>query len=101
MNLPTGWAVDKFSAKALMAVTPAGAWSIVAILTGFARSVQAFIYLRIALGISEAPLFPSEHQGDRCMVSRTTKKRWPRVMTASPSRHSNSDSQLRRRSRRS
>jgi sugar phosphate permease len=58
MNLPTGWAVDKFGAKALMAVA-AGAWSIVAILTGFARSVQAFIYLRVALGITEAPLFPS------------------------------------------
>jgi len=58
MNLPTGWAVDKFGAKVLMAVA-AGVWSIVAILTGFARSVQGFIYLRVALGISEAPLFPS------------------------------------------
>ncbi|MGI4860948.1 MAG: MFS transporter [Janthinobacterium lividum] len=58
MNLPTGWAVDRFGAKALMAIA-AGAWSIVAILTGFARSVQAFVWLRVALGVAEAPLFPS------------------------------------------
>lgn len=31
----------------------------VAILTGFARSVGGFIGLRIALGMSEAPLFPA------------------------------------------
>lgn len=58
MSLPTGWAIDKFGAKVLMAVA-AGAWSIVAILTGFARSVQTFIWLRVVLGVSESPLFPA------------------------------------------
>lgn len=57
MNLPTGWAVDRFGVKLLLALA-AGLWSLVAILTGFARSVGAFIGLRVALGISEAPLFP-------------------------------------------
>jgi sugar phosphate permease len=57
-SLPTGWAVDRFGAKMLMAFA-AGAWSIIAVLTGFARSIQAFICCRIALGIAESPLFPS------------------------------------------
>lgn len=57
MNLPTGWAVDRFGVKLLLALA-AGLWSLVAILTGFARSIGTFIGLRVALGISEAPLFP-------------------------------------------
>ncbi len=58
MSLPTGWAVDRFGAKLMMAVA-AGSWTIIAILTGFARTVQQFVLLRVVLGISEAPLFPS------------------------------------------
>ncbi|WP_413740403.1 MFS transporter [Sodalis sp. RH14] len=58
MNLPAGWAVDRFGVRLLLALA-AGLWSIVAILTGFARGVGAFIGLRVALGISEAPLFPA------------------------------------------
>lgn len=57
MNLPTGWAVDRFGVKVLLALA-AGLWSLVAVLTGFARSVGIFIGLRVALGVSEAPLFP-------------------------------------------
>jgi MFS family permease len=58
MNLPTGWAIDRFGARTMMALA-AGAWSIVAILTGAARSVGAFIGLRMALGLAEAPMFPA------------------------------------------
>lgn len=58
MSLPTGWAIDRFGARLLMALA-AGAWIIVATLTGFARTMQQFVLLRVALGISEAPLFPS------------------------------------------
>lgn len=58
MSLPTGWAIDRFGARLLMSIA-AGLWSIVAIATGFARSVQTFILLRMCLGISEAPLFPA------------------------------------------
>jgi sugar phosphate permease len=58
MNLPSGWAIDRFGAKAIMTFA-AGAWSIVAIGTGLARSAGIFIGLRAALGISEAPMFPA------------------------------------------
>jgi sugar phosphate permease len=58
MNLPTGWAIDRFGAKAMMALA-AGAWSITAVLTGLARSVGTFIGLRAALGVSESPMFPA------------------------------------------
>src|SRR5471032_1420435 len=39
MNLPTGWAIDRFGAK-LMLTLAAGLWSLVALLTGFARHVE-------------------------------------------------------------
>lgn len=58
MNLPTGWAIDRFGAKVLMALA-AGAWSIIAVFTGFARSVGAFVGLRAALGVGESPMFPA------------------------------------------
>ncbi|MCL4661351.1 MFS transporter [Burkholderia multivorans] len=57
-SLPTGWAVDRFGAKVLMAFA-AGTWSIVGVFTGLARSVQTFVWCRIALGVAESPLFPS------------------------------------------
>lgn len=58
MNLPTGWAIDRFGAKVMLAFA-AGLWSLVAIFTGFARHMETFIGLRVALGVSEAPLFPA------------------------------------------
>ena len=58
MNLPSGWAVDRFGAKALMAVA-AALWSVLAVGTGLARNVVAFIALRVGLGVAEAPLFPA------------------------------------------
>jgi sugar phosphate permease len=58
MNLPSGWAIDRFGARVMMAFA-AGAWSIVAIATGLARSAAVFIGLRAMLGISEAPMFPA------------------------------------------
>ncbi len=57
MNLPAGWLVDRFGAKLLLACA-AGAWSLVSMATGLATSIGQFLGLRIALGISEAPLFP-------------------------------------------
>lgn len=57
MNLPTGWLVDRFGPKLLISVS-VGVWSIVSVLTGFAASVTQFVGLRVALGVSEAPLFP-------------------------------------------
>jgi len=58
MNLPTGWGVDRFGAKVMMTLA-AGAWSLVAIVTGFARTVAAFTGLRAALGVAESPMFPA------------------------------------------
>jgi MFS family permease len=58
MNLPTGWAIDRFGARIMMTLA-AGAWSIVAIVTGLARSAGVFVGLRAALGVSESPMFPA------------------------------------------
>lgn len=61
-NLPAGWAIDRFGTKVSMAFA-AGAWSIVAVATGFARTVGVFIGLRVLLGVSEAPMFPAALKG--------------------------------------
>jgi len=58
MNLPVGWLIDRFGARLLLTFA-AGLWSLVATLTGFAATVGQFLGLRVTLGISEAPLFPS------------------------------------------
>jgi MFS family permease len=58
MNLPSGWAIDRFGTKILVTIA-AIAWSVIAALTGFAHSVGTFLGLRVGLGISEAPLFPA------------------------------------------
>ena len=58
MNLPTGWFVDRFGARVMLTLA-AGLWSLVATLTGFASTMGQFLGLRVLLGVSEAPLFPS------------------------------------------
>jgi sugar phosphate permease len=58
MNLPTGWAVDRFGTKLMMTVA-VGLWSIVSIFTGFMRTVGSFITARVLLGIFESPMFPA------------------------------------------
>ncbi|GAB3579726.1 MFS transporter [Amycolatopsis endophytica] len=57
MNLPAGWAIDRFGPKIIMSVA-AVMWSIAGAVTGLARSVASFVGLRVLLGVSEAPLFP-------------------------------------------
>ncbi|MCQ6246381.1 MFS transporter [Streptomyces malaysiensis] len=57
MNLPAGWAVDRWGPRLLMTLA-AGLWSVAGALTGAARSVSVFLGLRVVLGVAEAPLFP-------------------------------------------
>ncbi|WP_344864646.1 MFS transporter [Amycolatopsis ultiminotia] len=57
MNLPAGWAIDRFGPKVIMTVA-ALLWSVAGAATGLARNVAAFLGLRVVLGIAEAPLFP-------------------------------------------
>ncbi|WEG11114.1 MFS transporter [Pullulanibacillus sp. KACC 23026] len=58
MNLPSGWAVDRFGTKILMTISVA-IWSIVSVLTGFARAITAFILFRVVLGVGESVMFPA------------------------------------------
>jgi sugar phosphate permease len=57
-NLPAGYLVDKFGAKRMYAIA-ATLWSVVAVLTSFARSFPFFYAARVALGVSESPFFTS------------------------------------------
>jgi sugar phosphate permease len=58
MNLPAGWAVDRWGPRLIMTLA-AGLWSIAGALTGAARGVGVFLGLRVVLGVAEAPLFPA------------------------------------------
>lgn len=57
-NLPAGYLVDKFGARRMYAIA-ATLWSIVSILTSFARTFPFFYAARVALGVSESPFFTS------------------------------------------
>jgi D-galactonate transporter len=57
-NLPAGWLVDKIGPKKMLTGS-IGTWSIFSILTAFSNSYSIFYTLRVLLGISESPFFPS------------------------------------------
>jgi MFS family permease len=57
-NLPAGYLVDKFGAKAIYAWA-ASLWSIVTILTSLVRGFPLFYAARVALGVAESPFFTS------------------------------------------
>lgn len=58
MQMPVGWAVDRFNAKWIYAGAFA-LWSVACGLTGFARSLLSLALARIVLGIGESAYFPS------------------------------------------
>lgn len=58
MNLPTGWLVDRVGEKTILAFA-VGLWSLTSAATGLATTIREFIFIRILLGVSESPMFPS------------------------------------------
>ncbi len=58
MNLPSGWAVDRFGTKVMMSIA-VGFWSIVSVATGFMRTMTSFIIARVLLGVGESAMFPA------------------------------------------
>lgn len=61
MQLPGGYLVDKFGARRAYGVALI-VWSLVTAAAGFARGFASLFGLRLALGISEAPAFPSNNR---------------------------------------
>lgn len=57
-NLPAGWLVDKLGPKKMFAWA-SGLWSVVTVATAFTNSYSLFYTLRVLLGVSESPFFPS------------------------------------------
>lgn len=58
MNLPSGWAVDRFGTRIMMSIA-VGFWSVVAVATGFMRTMSSFIITRVLLGVGESAMFPA------------------------------------------
>jgi sugar phosphate permease len=57
-NLPAGWLVDKVGPKKMF-TWASGLWSVVTMFTAFTNNYSLFYTLRVLLGISESPFFPS------------------------------------------
>ncbi len=55
-QLPAGALVDRLGARVAMAAG-LGAWSVVQALSGLCRALPPFIVARVALGLSESPMF--------------------------------------------
>jgi ACS family D-galactonate transporter-like MFS transporter len=58
MQIPGGWLLDRFGPRLTYAISLC-TWSITTLCLGFARSFAGFFGLRLALGITEAPAFPT------------------------------------------
>jgi D-galactonate transporter len=72
MNLPSGWAVDRYGTKILMTISVA-IWSIISVLTGFARSVTSFIIMRVILGMGESVMFPAAIKATNAWFPKSEK----------------------------
>lgn len=58
MQIPGGWLLDRFGPRLTYAISLC-TWSITTLFLGFARTFASFFGLRLALGITEAPAFPT------------------------------------------
>jgi len=58
MQLPAGWLVDRFGSKRIYSVAVA-LWSLATAAMGLCYRLPQFLIARIALGIGEAPCFPT------------------------------------------
>lgn len=57
MQIPSGWLADRYRPDKVV-IGAAFAWGIVQTLTGFISSSKVLIFLRVLLGITEAPVYP-------------------------------------------
>lgn len=58
MQVPGGWFLDRFGPRLTYAISLC-TWSITTVFLGFARNFWGFFGLRLALGVTEAPAFPT------------------------------------------
>jgi ACS family D-galactonate transporter-like MFS transporter len=57
MQIPVGWLLDRFRPGRLIVIS-GFLWGVFQILTGFVSGSRFLIFLRVLLGISEAPIYP-------------------------------------------
>ncbi len=57
-QLPSGWLIDRFGGKKIYSFAVFG-WSIATFFTGACSKMATFLSLRVLLGITEAPCFPT------------------------------------------
>jgi len=57
MQIPSGWLADRYRPDKVV-IGAAFAWGFVQTLTGFISSSKVLIFLRVLLGITEAPVYP-------------------------------------------
>ncbi len=58
MQMPAGWAVDRFGVKRVYALGFT-IWSLAAAATGLARGLVALVFMRACLGVGQSVIFPA------------------------------------------
>jgi MFS family permease len=76
-QLPSGWLVDRFGAKGVLAIAFLF-WSIACTATGFASSFAALVTCRLLLGVGEAPFYAAAH----ATMAKAFSERWRGLATA-------------------
>lgn len=61
LQIPGGWMVDRFGPR-IMYTFSLFTWSLATLLQGFARSFAGLFGLRLAVGVFEAPAFPTNNR---------------------------------------
>ena len=68
MQIPCGILADRYKPTGLV-VGSTLVWGIVQTFTGFVNTSKALILLRVLLGVTEAPIYPSgTHPGQSCIL---------------------------------
>lgn len=58
MQIPCGWLCDRFKPGKILLIGGL-CWGVFQVITGLISSSKAFMFIRVLLGVSEAPIYPA------------------------------------------
>lgn len=81
MQIPSGWLCDRFAPGKVIVGTGI-LWGVFQIITGFVSSSKLFIFIRVLLGISEAPIYPAGGKLQSVWLTSTERGRGAALLDA-------------------
>ena len=81
MQIPSGWLCDRMSPGKVIVGTGV-LWGVFQIFTGFVSSSNLFIFIRVLLGISEAPIYPAGGKLQSVWLTSTERGRGAALLDA-------------------